>query len=186
MIQHPSYAELEEGLTHIRQAPDDDGVVEMIVSRPGTDERVVLAEGTLDAWGLVGDRWGARGRQRDGEGGAKRPDTQITLMNARVIELLAGSKDRWPAAGDQLFVDFDLSLENLSAGTLLTAGSAVLEISEVPHTGCEKFAARFGADALAFVNSAIGRSLRLRGVYASVHQAGVVQVGDVISKLAGD
>jgi MOSC domain-containing protein YiiM len=158
----------------------------MIVSRPATDERVVLADGEFDAWGLVGDRWGARGRHRDGEGRVKRPDTQITLMNSRVIALLAGARDRWPLAGDQLFVDLDLSVENLSAGTLLTAGSAVLEISEVPHTGCEKFAARFGADALAFVNSAVGRSLRLRGVYAIVHQAGVIQVGDVISKLADD
>jgi len=184
-IRHLTMDELMAGLDHIRESPEDDGVLELIVRRPAADAREVLEEAELTLEdGLVGDRWGRR-RKRDP---LTPSDTgnQLTLMNARVIALLSGDRARWPLAGDQLYVDLDLGRANLPPGTLIALGSAVIEISAEPHTGCGKFSARFGADAVRFVNSPLGRDLQLRGVNARVFQGGAVRVGDVASKLAGD
>ena len=85
--------------------------------------------------------------------GSANPDAQLTLMNARVVALVAGERERWPLAGDQLYVDLDLSADNLPPGTRLAVGSAVIEVTPEPHTGCAKFSARFGSEALRFVNS---------------------------------
>ena len=151
--------QLEAGLDHIRQSPRDTGVLEQIVRRPQVGEREVLESAELTTTdGLVGDRWGARGRLD--------PDTQINIMNARVIALVAGEKDRWSLAGDQLFVDLDLSEENLPIGSRIAIGSAILEVTAPPHTGCSKFASRFGMDARDFVNAR--KNLRLRGINARV------------------
>ena len=177
-----SLIELEAGLDAIRQAPKDQGVLEMIVRRPRAGEREVLEEGQLDfADGLVGDNWKTRG-SRTTDGSAYR-ETQITVMNSRVIALLAQAKERWPLAGDQLFIDLDLSKENLPPGTRLTFGTAVLEVTPPPHTGCKKFMARFGQEAMAFVNSPTGKQLQLRGINAKVVQPGVIRGGDVVKKL---
>ncbi|HXJ76584.1 MAG TPA: MOSC domain-containing protein, partial [Candidatus Dormibacteraeota bacterium] len=132
--------------------------------------------------GLIGDNWKARGSRSTPDGSAN-PEMQLNVMNARVIELLAQDKERWALAGDQLFVDFDLSQINAPPGTRLALGSTVIEISALPHTGCQKFRARFGPAALRFVNSPEGRQLRLRGVNARIIQPGVVRVGDVVKKL---
>jgi MOSC domain-containing protein YiiM len=184
--RHLTMAELEAGLDTIRQSPKDEGVLELIVRRPQTDEREVLEEGELDpAEGLVGDNW----KSRDGSGGARPAvtDKQLTLMNARVIALLAQTRERWPLAGDQLFVDFDLSTETVPPGTRLAVGSAVIEVTALPHTGCKKFTERFGADAMAFVNSPVWKELHLRGVNARVVKAGSVRVGDAVKRLgSGD
>jgi MOSC domain-containing protein YiiM len=170
---------LEAGLEEIRQSPRQDGLLAMIVRRPRVGEREVVKHGELTAAeGLVGDRWRPKvGRHNDGI------DVQLTLMNARAIALIAGEKSQWPLAGDQLFVDFDLSDENAPAGTRLAIGSAIVEVTPPPHTGCSKFSARFGPDAVKFVNSPAGRQLRLRGVNAKVVQAGTVRVGDAVKKL---
>ncbi|MBI2950390.1 MAG: MOSC domain-containing protein [Verrucomicrobia bacterium] len=181
-MNSPTLIELEAGLDAIRQAPKDRGVLEMIVRRPRAGEREVLEEGQLDlADGLVGDNWKTRG-SRTTDGSAYR-ETQITVMNSRVIALLAQAKERWPLAGDQLFIDLDLSKENLPPGTRLTFGSAVLEVTPPPHTGCKKFMARFGQEAMAFVNSPTGKQLQLRGINAKVVQPGVIRVGAVAKKL---
>ena len=151
--------------------------------RPAEDEREVLTEATLDpVVGLVGDLWPTRGSSRTPDGSAH-PGMQLTLMNARAAALIAGDRDRWPLAGDQLYVDLDLSGENLPAGTRLAVGTAIVEVSDQPHTGCAKFAARFGRDALKFVNSTDGRALNLRGINTAIVEAGVVRVGDAIKKL---
>lgn len=184
MIQdkHLTLEELEAGLGNVRRSPKNAGELAMIVRRPGTDEREVLEVGELNAEeGLVGDNWRARVGYRDG----KEPlpvDTQLTIMNARTIALLAQEKERWPLAGDQLYVDLDLSVDNLPPGIQLALGTAVIEISEVPHTGCKKFASRFGLDATRVVSSPEGKQLRLRGIYAKVVQRGVIRVGDVVTK----
>jgi MOSC domain-containing protein YiiM len=176
-------AELEAGLGAIRQSPKDEGVIAMIVRRPQVDAREVLEEGHLDlVEGLVGDTWKDRGSSRTTDG-TPHPDMQLNIMNARVIALLAREKDRWPLAGDQLFIDMDLSSENLPPGTRLAMGSAVIEITDQPHTGCKKFAARFGLDAIKLVNSPLGRQLQLRGVNAKVTQPGMIRVGDLVKKL---
>lgn len=174
-VRHLSRDELEAGLDVIRHAPRDGGVLELIVRRPATDEREVLEAGELDpASGLVGDAWG---QVRHGS-----PDTQLTIMNARAIGLIGRDRDRWPWAGDQLYADMDLSLENLPPGTMLSLGAAMIEVTETPHLGCKKFSARFGPEALQFVNSAEGKRLRLRGMYAKVVRPGVIRVGDILKK----
>ena len=165
---------LAAGFEETQRSPSDAGRVELVVRRPAEGEREVLDEGLLDtAEGLIGDRWHS----------GKDPATQVTLMNARVAALLAGDRERWPLAGDQLYVDLDLSIENLPAGTQLEVGSAILEVSEEPHTGCAKFSARFGSDAIRFVNSPAGRALRLRGMNARVVKAGAVRPGDGVRKI---
>ncbi len=176
-------ARLEESLDHIRNAPTDGGTVELIATRPAVDEREVLTEARLDTHdGLVGDTWRTRGSSRTPDGGPN-PDSQITLMNARAAAAIAGEREHWALAGDQLYVDLDLSQTNLPPGSRIQIGSAVIEFSETPHTGCAKFSARFGNDALRFVNSPAGRELRLRGANCRVVMAGIVRPGDSIRKL---
>jgi hypothetical protein len=182
-IKHLSRAELEAGLDEIRRSPKDEGVLEMIVRRPETEKREVLEEGELDlAEGLVGDNWSKRGSSRTADGSAH-PEMQLNVMNTRVIALVAQDKARWHLAGDQLFIDLDLSAENLPAGSRLAIGSAVIEVTAEPHTGCDKFVSRFGAEAMKFVNSPVGRELHLRGINAKVVQPGRIRVGDRVKKL---
>ena len=182
-MRHLTTEELEAGLDDIRRSPKDEGALELIVRRPSVGERESLAEGELDvAQGLVGDTWSTRGSRRSKDGLAH-PEMQINIMNARVIALVAQARERWHLAGDQLFVDLDLSVENLPPGTRLAVGSAVIEVTPEPHTGCEKFVSRFGVDAMKFVNSPLGRQLNLRGINAKVVQPGVIRVRDVAKKI---
>jgi hypothetical protein len=176
-------AELEAGLEHIRRSPKDEGVLELIVCRPENGERRILDQGTLDLEkGLVGDNWKSRGNAKTPDGSAN-PETQITIMNSRSIALLARERSRWSLAGDQLFIDLDLGLENLPPGTQVAIGSAIIEITPPPHTGCKKFVSRFGEEAMQFVNSPLGRKLNLRGVNARVRQAGVIKAGEHARKV---
>jgi len=182
-MEHRTADELAAALDEIRSSPASAGTVELIVRRPAEDEREVLDEGMLDLdEGLVGDAWRRRGSSRSPDGSAN-PDAQLTLMNARAAAVITGSPERWPLAGDQLYVDLDLSVDNLPAGTRLAVGDAVVEVTADPHTGCAKFSARFGTEALKFVNKSPGRELRLRGVNARVVTPGAVRSGDTISKL---
>jgi hypothetical protein len=175
--------QLEAGLDGIRQSPKDEGVLELIVRRPQIDAREVLEEAELHpAEGLVGDSWKLRGSSRTPDGSAH-PDMQLNIINARVIALVAQDRQCWQLAGDQLYLDMDLSEENLPAGTRLALGSAVIEVTPQPHTGCKKFVARFGLDAMKFVNSPTGRELHLRGINARVVQPGVIRVGESAKKL---
>ena len=170
-------------LPHIQQSPKVEGTLALIVRRPHVDAREVLAEGDLSLLeGLAGDTWNTRGSSRTPDGSAH-PDMQLNLMNVRVIEAIAGSMKRWPLAGDQLYVDLDLSHTNVPPGTRLSIGDAVIEITPQPHTGCGKFAARFGVDALKFVNSPDGRLMGLRGVNAKVIRPGRVRAGGTVTKM---
>jgi hypothetical protein len=183
VIKHLTREELEAGLDEIRRAPKDAGELMLIVRRPHIEEREVLDEGVLDpAEGLVGDSWIRRGSSHTADGSAHR-HMQLNIMNARVAALVAQDKDRWALAGDQLYLDMDLSVENLPAGTQLAIGSAVIEVTPPPHTGCRKFVSRFGVEAMKFVNSPVGRELNLRGINACVVQGGVIRVGQVVKKL---
>ena len=182
-VRHLTMEELEAGLEEICRSPKGEGVLELIVRRPQVGEREVLAEAELDpVEGLLGDCWRTRGSSRTSDG-SSHPEMQLNIMNSRVIALVAQERERWPLAGDQLFLDIDLSDENLPAGTRLALGSAVIEITAQPHTGCKKFVARFGQDAMKFVNSPVGRRLHLRGVNARVVQPGVIRVGQVARKI---
>jgi hypothetical protein len=184
-VEHLDTAALQAGLGHVRESPPDGGTVELIVRRPAVDEREVLAEAALDVdAGLAGDTWQVRGSRRTADG-SSHPGMQLTVMNSRAALLVAQDPDRRMLAGDQLYVDLDLSPVNLPAGTRLAVGSAVIEVSEEPHLGCAKFAARFGKDAWRFVNSRAGRQLRLRGLNARIVASGTVCHGDVIRKLPG-
>ena len=183
-ITHLTTAQLEAGLDHVAASPRDAGTLELIVQRPAEDMRVVLEVGELHPDdGLVGDDWKHRWSGRTDDGSAH-PDMQLNVMNSRVCEMVAGSRDRMALAGDQLIVDLDLSEDNLPAWTRLQIGSAVIEITDQPHRGCAKFTQRFGLDAHRFVNSEIGMQLKLRGVNARVVTPGVVRQGDTITKIA--
>jgi len=182
-MEHLSRERLFAGLDRIRDAPPDGGTLVLIVRRPAVEQREVLAEAVLGPeTGLAGDNWLARGSSRTPDGSAD-PHKQITVMNARVAELVAGGTERMALCGDQLYVDLDISVDNLPAGSLLAVGQAVLRVSEAPHTGCAKFVERFGGEAMRFVNGRIGRRLRMRGLNASVVVPGTVRLGDVAVKV---
>jgi len=175
--------ELTTAIDHIRQSPSDRGMLELIVRRPAVDQREVVEVGELDPdIGLVGDTWSLRpSSQMPDE--SPHPDMQLNIMNARCIDVIAGGRDRWPLAGDQLYLDLDLSPENLPAGTRLQIGSGVIEVTDQPHNGCQKFSQRFGVDALRFVNSELGRSVRARGINAKVVEGGTIRQGDRVTRL---
>jgi MOSC domain-containing protein YiiM len=177
---HRTTADLEALLDDILAAPKDSGPIEMIVRRPGENEREVVRSGELTTdGGLLGDNW----IDRVDESGDPYFPAQLTLMNARVAEAVAATRERWPLAGDQIYVDMDISHENLPAGSRIRVGDAVVEISGVPHTGCAKFSGRFGKEALRFVNVGPGRDNRFRGVNAFVVEGGSFAVGDKVTKL---
>ena len=171
-IKHLSTPDLEAGLEQIRNSPKIQSVLDMIVSRPEEDAREIMELADLDVVvGLVGDTWQDRPSARSGDGKAH-PDMQITLMNSRVADLVAQSKERWPLSGDQLFADLDLSKTNVPPGTRISVGKAVLEATDQPHTGCKKFASRFGVDALKFISSPATEVLQLRGINLKVVEGG--------------
>lgn len=177
--------ELAAALEEVRRAPRAAGVVELIVRRPAAAEREVLEEATLDpALGLVGDDWHAR-PARGSTDGSPDPERQLTIMSARAIAAIAGERERWPLAGDQLYVDLDLGGDNLPAGTELLVGTAIVAVTAAPHTGCDKFTERFGSAASRWINTPAGRALQLRGINARVIAGGVVRRGDAILKLPG-
>jgi MOSC domain-containing protein YiiM len=178
--RHFTTEELGTRLSRLPDGPADRGRVELVVRRPREGERELLDSAELDLVdGIVGDRW-STGRSH---GRPPNPETQLTLMSTRAAELVAGTRERWPLAGDQLFVDLDISEANLQPGTRLAVGTAVVEVTPPPHTGCKKFVQRFGTDAMLFVNSPDGRALRLRGMNARVVEPGIVRPGDEIRKL---
>ncbi|HUJ61134.1 MAG TPA: hypothetical protein VLX92_21670 [Kofleriaceae bacterium] len=183
MTAHRTISELDAALADVRAAPKDTGTLVLIVRRPAVGEREMLEAGELDpACGLIGDTWPAR-RSRHTPDGSPDRDVQVTLMNARAIAAIAGDADAWPPAGDQLYVDLDLSIASLPTGARLAIGGAVVEITAPPHTGCAKFSARFGSDAQRWVNTPVGRELRLRGVNARVAVAGAIRRGDAIRRI---
>lgn len=182
-MEHRDASALEAGLDRVRAAPADVGTVELLVRRPTVDARELLEEARLDpTLGLVGDGWSTRPSTSSPDGGPH-PDRQLTVMGARVVDLLAGSRDRWALAGDQVYVDLDLSVASLPPGSRLALGTAVIEVTDAAHLGCAKFRQRFGAEALRFVNSPTGRALRLRGLNARVVEAGTVRPGDAARRL---
>ncbi len=185
-MTHRTLEELEAALEHIRDSPSDSGELLMIVRRPRENERETLDEGDIDLEvGLLGDDWLARGNPLY-EDGRAHPLAQLTIMNSRVLEVMAGPVERWPLAGDQLYVDLDLSDDNLPAGSRLSVGETLLEVTAKPHTGCSKFTQRFGLAAMRWVNSGDGMKLRLRGLNTRVIKPGTIRVGDRISKVSDD
>lgn len=181
--KHLSFAELEAGLGEIRQSPKEEGILQLIVRRPKINKREILEEGELDLeLGLIGDNWKIRGSSRTTDGFGH-PEMQLNIMNSRAAALVAVNKERWQLAGDQLYVDFDLSDENLPPKTRVSIGEAVIEVTEIPHTGCKKFVVRFGPDAMKFVNSTVGKQLHLRGINAKVIRSGTIRVGDSVRKI---
>ena len=184
IVEHVSRERLEAGLDHIRRSPQDHGRLVLVVRRPEVDQRDLPEEAVLDqVTGLEGDTWRTRGSSSTPDGSAD-PDRQITVINARLAELVAGGTERMALAGDQLYLDLDLSLDNLPAGSLFAVGGAVLRVSEAPHTGCAKFMERFGVEAMRFANGRIGRRLRLRGMNTRIVVPGTVRLGDLAVKVS--
>jgi len=174
-VRHSSYAELEAALLEIEQSPRERGTLSLIVRRPSTNERETLDAATLDVEeGLVGDRWAV---------GKRRRVNQLTLINTRLVAALTHDRERWSLAGDQLYVDFDLSAEHVPPGTRIRVGAAVIEVSPEPHTGCRKFAERYGLEAQRFISSERGLALSLRGINAWVVKGAEVRVGDEVVAL---
>ena len=182
-IKHLTKEELEAGIDHIKKAPKNNGLLELIVRRPKENKREVLEQGELDLEaGLVGDNWKTRGSSRTNDGFGH-PEMQLNIMNSRATALVAQDKSRWQLAGDQLYIDMDISDKNLPPGTRLALGGAIIEITAIPHTGCKKFVSRFGLEAMKFVNSEEGKKLRLRGLNAKVIRPGTISTGDTVKKL---
>jgi len=183
-MKHLTTIELEAGLRTIRESPKDNGILKLIVRRPQKNIREILESGELDLTeGLVGDTWKTRGSSRTADG-SSHPDMQLNIMNSRVAALVAQDENRWQLAGDQLYIDLDLSDENLPPETRLAIGSAIIEVTAQPHNGCRKFVERFGLDAMRFVNSSVGKQLHLRGINAKVVQAGIIKSNDSVVKLS--
>jgi len=181
-MEHLTTSQLEAGLDDIRKSPMDYGILELIVCRPEVGMREVRQAGELSLTdGLIGDSWKKRPSSKTADG-SPHPEMQINIMNSRAAALVTQRPERWAEAGDQLFVDMNLGPANLPVGTQLQIGSAVVEVTSPPHTGCSKFMERFGRDATKFVNSPVGRELNLRGINARVIQPGVIHVGDRITK----
>lgn len=180
---HRAMVELNAGLDYIQRSPRDSGKVEMIVVRPAHDERIVLDRCELSPDGGVhGDDWATMCGLKLPDGRSN-PEVQVTIMNARLAEVIAPDRAHWPLAGDQIYADLDLSYANLPVGQRLALGTAVLEITAELHKGCAQFMARFGNDALKFISNDAGKHLNLRGIYAKIVQPGTVSVGDVIRKI---
>jgi hypothetical protein len=181
-MAHKTTSEIDQGLPVVAAAPTQEGTIALVVRRPSEGQREILDVGELDVErGLVGDGWSERPN-----GSSLGPDryAQLTVMNARFAELVAGpDREAWAPAGDQLYIDMDISIDNLPPGTRLSVGTAVIEFSAEPHTGCALFSGRFGSDALRAVNTPRGRQLRLRGANAMVVQSGQVRPGDIARKL---
>ncbi len=183
MPNHPSLQELQTTIPDISASPADQGTVDMIIRRPKTGERDALDSCELDeTHGVVGDNWEQRGSAATPDGSAN-PEAQLTIINTRIIEAVAGEKSRWPLAGDQLVIDIDLSHDNLPVGTRLSIGTAIIELTAEPHTGCVKFMNRFGKDALRFVSGPEAMRQRRRGANAKIIKSGTVNLGDTATKL---
>lgn len=183
--RHMTTSEIEQGIGHTLASPKDNGHIELLVRRPKVNKREVVESGILDIEnGLVGDNWLTRGSSRTNNG-LGHPEMQLNLMNYRFAELIAGSRERVPLAGDQIFVDLDLSSANLPVGTRLAIGDAVIEVTAIPHLGCKKFVERFGIDAMKYANSEFGRDHNLRGINAKVIKSGHIAVGETITRLPG-
>jgi MOSC domain-containing protein YiiM len=175
--RHLSLDELNAAIGPILDSPKDGGTVEMLIVRPSENARITPEQAKVSPeLGVHGDHW-SMGKYRE------YPDIQIAIMNSRVLDLVSGGRERWSLAGDNIIADLDLSQANLVPGQKLEVGTAVLEITAEAHEGCKKFASRFGADALRFVNLGRAKELRLRGIYARVAQPGTISVGDVIKKV---
>lgn len=183
-MTHFTLDELNACLPDIRQSPLNEGELKLIVRRPAVDAREELDVAELSTEiGLVGDNWQVK-PSSSMPNGEPHPLKQITIMNARSIQTIAGTKERWKLAGDQFFVDMNLGYDNLPPGTHLQLGTAILKVSEPPHRGCKKFAERFGVDAMRFVNSDAGRELNLRGINCSVIQPGRAKTGDKLVRIS--
>lgn len=183
--EHASTVELEQGLAEVLKSPIETGQLEAIFVRPATNERRALETATLTPeGGIDGDRW-ATDDYYVGKNGQRDLRSQVTIMNGRFLRQIAGSEDAMCLAGDNLIVDLDLSESNLPPGSQLAIGSdVVIEINGHPHSGCTKFASRFGNEARTFANNKRGASLHLRGRHAQVVRGGEIRVGDAVRKLA--
>ena len=183
-VTHLTAEDIEAHLDYVMDAPADRGRLEAIVVRPASDQRALREAVYLSPeGGLEGDRWAATAAQSVPGDGKDPRAQQVSLMNARLLRLIAADDERMALAGDNLIVDLDLSQANLPAGQKLAIGEVVIQISDQPHTGCGKFAQRFGPDAVRFINAAERKPLRLRGVYARVLEAGTIHTGDAIHKI---
>ncbi len=183
MPRHLTRDELHAGLPDVLTSPADNGSLEAIIVRPDKGERLDVQSVRISlAGGVEGDHW-AKGCWMSTDDGDPHPDVQICMMNSRLISLIAGERENWPLAGDNLFIDLDIGPDNLAPGQRLAIGSAIIEITAVPHLGCAKFIARYGRDACVFVNTGEGKRQRLRGIYARVVQDGTVSVGDEVVKV---
>lgn len=178
-VRHRSMDEIMEGLHLVRRSPQGVGTLTLAVRRPAVDAREVLSLAELDPdAGLIGDSWSQRPSSRTTDL-SPHPDMQLTVINSRFIELIAGpDRDAWALAGDQLYVDLDLSVGAMPAGSRLAIGDrAVIEVTDQPHNGCAKFAARFGRDAHKILWSEEGQRLRLRGLNARVLVGATIKAG---------
>jgi hypothetical protein len=170
-----TFEELEASFQALPPAGIGRGQLHLIVVRTGGGAHTTPAQVAISPKrGLDGDRWSKTPKRE--------VDGQVSLMDARVASLLVGGeRDRLHLPGDNFHVDLDLGEAALPVGSQLRLGTALLEITALPHAGCAKFRARFGDDALRWVNHRSFRARRLRGVFCRILEGGVASLGDAIA-----
>jgi hypothetical protein len=174
--KHRSLVEIIAGFEALPPPPKDRGRLSLIVRRYPDGHREILSSTRLTPEeGVPGDGWNRRP--------PRKIDAQLAVIRIDIAELLAGEQSV-TLVGDQLFVDLNISSENLPTGTRLRVGNAEVEMTPEPHNGCLKFKDRFGQEALDFVNAKATRDQNRRGVYWKVVKAGEITDGCPIEVLS--
>lgn len=182
-VRFATLDDLQAKLSWATSAPRDNAPISTLCVRPAEGDRQFVERIDFSVTeGVVGDRWIRKTWMRLPDG---RPDPriQVCLLGQRVLELVRIDPYRMPYPGDNIVADLDFSETNLPSGQLLRVGTATLEVSDIFNTACSKWRARYGDDALRWINLPDNLPHRLRGVLCRVVASGYATIKDRIVKV---